>query len=135
MCQIKTFQFSFVVMCFFNDVYSFFVMISSTVLVCLLFSTFKFCSFELLPPVPISASLIVSLVVRSEALMGLFVSLVTGRRLKSTLTKLEHYHTMVPLLLDGKEQRPISWLRSRVRKALCVFFLAAPFFTHCFLSC
>ncbi|XP_065144464.2 disintegrin and metalloproteinase domain-containing protein 12 isoform X2 [Paramisgurnus dabryanus] len=37
-----------------------------------------------------------------------------GRRLKSTLTKLEHYHTMVPLLLEGTKQRPISWLRSRI---------------------
>ncbi|XP_055028007.2 disintegrin and metalloproteinase domain-containing protein 12 isoform X2 [Misgurnus anguillicaudatus] len=40
-----------------------------------------------------------------------------GRRLKSTLTKQEHYHTMVPLLLEGTKERPISWLRSRIPPA------------------
>ncbi|XP_050989618.1 disintegrin and metalloproteinase domain-containing protein 12 isoform X2 [Labeo rohita] len=40
-----------------------------------------------------------------------------GRQLKSVLNKLEHYHTMVPLLLEGTEQRPISWLRSRTPPA------------------
>ncbi|KAF4102350.1 disintegrin and metalloproteinase domain-containing protein 12 isoform X4 [Onychostoma macrolepis] len=40
-----------------------------------------------------------------------------GRQLKSVLNKLEHYHTMVPLLLEGREQRPISWLRSRTPPA------------------
>ncbi|XP_068070709.2 disintegrin and metalloproteinase domain-containing protein 12 isoform X6 [Danio rerio] len=39
------------------------------------------------------------------------------RQLRSVLTKLEHYHTMVPLLLEGTEQRPISWLRSRTPPA------------------
>uniref|UniRef100_A0A8C2DD93 ADAM metallopeptidase domain 12 n=1 Tax=Cyprinus carpio TaxID=7962 RepID=A0A8C2DD93_CYPCA len=40
-----------------------------------------------------------------------------GRQLKSVLNKLEYYHTMVPLLLEGTEQRPISWLRSRTPPA------------------
>ncbi|XP_052435887.1 disintegrin and metalloproteinase domain-containing protein 12 isoform X4 [Carassius gibelio] len=40
-----------------------------------------------------------------------------GRQLKSVLNKLEHYHTMVPLLLEGREQRPISWLHSRTPPA------------------
>lgn len=39
------------------------------------------------------------------------------RQLRSVLNKLEHYHTMVPLLLEGTEQRPISWLRSRTPPA------------------
>lgn len=40
-----------------------------------------------------------------------------GRQLKSVLNKLKHYHTMAPLLLEGTEQRPISWLRSRTPPA------------------
>ncbi|XP_062863969.1 disintegrin and metalloproteinase domain-containing protein 12 [Trichomycterus rosablanca] len=35
-----------------------------------------------------------------------------GRRLKNVVTKLEHYEIMVPLLLDGKEHQPISYLHS-----------------------
>ncbi|XP_026864669.2 disintegrin and metalloproteinase domain-containing protein 12 isoform X3 [Electrophorus electricus] len=35
-----------------------------------------------------------------------------GRDLKHGMAQLERYHTMVPLLLEGKEHRPISWLHS-----------------------
>uniref|UniRef100_A0A672KD37 ADAM metallopeptidase domain 12 n=2 Tax=Sinocyclocheilus grahami TaxID=75366 RepID=A0A672KD37_SINGR len=48
-----------------------------------------------------------------------------GRQLKSMLNKLEHYHTMVPLLLEGREQRPISWLRSRTPPALLRILIQA----------
>ncbi|XP_052009644.1 disintegrin and metalloproteinase domain-containing protein 12 [Xyrauchen texanus] len=39
------------------------------------------------------------------------------RRLKSWFTKLEHYRIIVPLLLEGTEQRSISWLHSRTPPA------------------
>ncbi|XP_051579597.1 disintegrin and metalloproteinase domain-containing protein 12-like isoform X2 [Myxocyprinus asiaticus] len=66
--------------------------------------------------------------------LGVFALLIVGltadssphhspdeRRLKSSLTKLEHYQIIVPLLLEGTEQRPISWLRSRTPPAsLCI---------------
>ncbi|XP_016323377.1 disintegrin and metalloproteinase domain-containing protein 12-like [Sinocyclocheilus anshuiensis] len=48
-----------------------------------------------------------------------------GRQLKSVLNKLEHYHTMVPLLLEGTEQRPIGWLRSRTPPALLRILIQA----------
>ncbi|XP_052002073.1 disintegrin and metalloproteinase domain-containing protein 12-like isoform X2 [Xyrauchen texanus] len=66
--------------------------------------------------------------------LGIFALLIVGltadssphhshdeRRLKISLTKLEHYQIIVPLLLEGNEQRPISWLRSRTPPAsLCI---------------
>ncbi|XP_048047749.1 disintegrin and metalloproteinase domain-containing protein 12 isoform X1 [Megalobrama amblycephala] len=51
-------------------------------------------------------------------LVGLTAGISThGRQIKSVFDKLEQYHTMVPLLLEGTEQRPISWLRSRTPPA------------------
>ncbi|XP_076834939.1 disintegrin and metalloproteinase domain-containing protein 12 isoform X3 [Brachyhypopomus gauderio] len=47
---------------------------------------------------------------RDEASEGLFF---TGRRLKRGMVQLERYHTTVPLLLEGRERRPLSRLYSR----------------------
>ncbi|MCJ8737012.1 hypothetical protein PDJAM_G00018930 [Pangasius djambal] len=71
---------------------------------------------------PLTAALLHALVLLPVTLAA---HLPDGRLLKSAVMKLEQYETMVPLLLDGKKQHSISWLRSRSPPALLQILIEA----------